>query len=48
MLIKGPVFQVAVKCSAGFASMDMNGNRIYLAFPRNQVFALLIFVHSDG
>lgn len=40
MLIKGPVFQVAFKYSAGFASMDMSGNRIYLGFPRNQIFAL--------
>lgn len=47
MLVKGPVFQVAFKCSAGLAFMDMSGNRIYLGFPRNQVFALQSSAHLN-
>lgn len=48
MLIERPVFQVAFKCSVGFTSMDMSGKRIYLGFPRIQVFALETSAHSRG
>lgn len=46
--IKGPVFQVAVKCKAVFASINISENRIYLGFPRNQVFALQTSVHLNS